>query len=390
MAFIRWVKSLWPFGSSSAQAAEVTSGTWNPAWSEPLKAAIKDKLDVLSSASDILTLRADYGYLTADQQVLVWHEFFKVLAYHESGCNPKSQAVDVGVKSNPDTWSIGLLQLSVVDQANYGLRFGYKFDDLLQPVTNLQFGVVILANQIKKRGKIFIPNHETGDPKAYFATLRPGNRYSKVEKIVAASNAVVFTEPGSIQPPETAPFDTEPTWKKEAKKYDGMGENNPKLAAVLVPKWSLFGMNLGTISKNWAAWCGLSGAVILATVGLNYPKDGALALNWDKFDAVTINYKVDGAPEGAFARLNHYGDCKREDGNHLTNFEGDCSPEDLNKPGATFSGRGGNQNDTWKVSTYAVKKICRVFWPKDAKMKPRKITKSKKCTVGSDGAESTR
>lgn len=191
MAFLRWIGSLLGVGKSASAA---TSYKWGETWSEPLKAAIKEKLDVLSDASDILKLRADYDGLNADQKVAVWHEFFKVLAYHESGYNPRSQSVDVGVKNNRDTHSIGILQLSVVDQQNYGLRFGYTFEDLLDPVTNLKFGVVILANQIKKRGKIFIPNNEKGDPKAYFATLRPGNQYSKVEQILKVVNALKFKE----------------------------------------------------------------------------------------------------------------------------------------------------------------------------------------------------
>lgn len=172
--------------------ADLPAGGWQASWSDTLREAIRKSLAELSSASDILTLRQDYGVIKEDQRIEVWYEFFKALAYYESEFDPNCQNVDVGTKNNPDSWSIGLLQLSVNDQSNYGLRFGYSFNDLLNPLNNLKFGVVILANQIKKRGKIFIPNHETGNPKAYFATLRPGNRYSKVDQILEVVSALKF------------------------------------------------------------------------------------------------------------------------------------------------------------------------------------------------------
>lgn len=179
-----------------------------------------------------------------------------------------------------------------------------------------------------------------------------------------------------------------PPWYVFSLKFNNKKETDPEFNKEMSKKWKLFGMNLGTISQNWAAWCGLAAAVTLAGVGLNYPKDGALAKNWDRY-GVAIDYKNDGLPQGAFARVNHQGDCKSEKNNHITQVDGDCAPQDLKKSGATFNGRGGNQQNTWKVSTFPVAHICSVRWPADY-AKPPKITTSKNCTSGKSASESTR
>lgn len=191
MAFIRWVTSLF---SKPTTYSQTKVFAWQSEWTEALMQAVSERLPFLSKASDLQKMRFDYHTLSDERKVAVWVEFFKTLAFYESGYNPNSQSVDVGVKHDRDTWSIGLLQLSVVDQMNYGLNYGYTFNDLLNPINNLKFGVLILANQILKRGKIFIPNDEKGNPKAYFATLRPGNKYSKVAQITATVEALKFYE----------------------------------------------------------------------------------------------------------------------------------------------------------------------------------------------------
>src|SRR5688500_17295535 len=68
-----------------------------------------------------------------------------------------------------------------------------------------------------------------------------------------------------------------PPWYVEAKKYEGKKETDPAFAAAMIPKWKLVGLKLGTISKSFAAWCGLAMAVALAGVGIDHQKNGALA-----------------------------------------------------------------------------------------------------------------
>lgn len=181
-----------------------------------------------------------------------------------------------------------------------------------------------------------------------------------------------------------------PPWYKVAKKFEGKNENDPEFAKIMVPQWKLFGMNLGTISQSWAAWCGLAMAVALSGVGVHYAKDGASAKNWDK-EGIAINWKVEGIPQGAIVRLNHAYNCNSESNNHVSEANGDCSAEDLNKKEASIDLYGGNQDNTWKVSTYSVKEICSVRWPNDPKYpKPGPVLKSLNCSSKQKNNESTR
>jgi len=174
------------------------------------------------------------------------------------------------------------------------------------------------------------------------------------------------------------------------KKFSGKKETDPEFSKFMVPKWKLVGLNLNTISTSWAAWCGLAMAVALSLAGLDHQKDGALAINWDKF-GVAISWQKDGIPEGAIVRLNHKGECKSSAGNHVTVANGSCTAKELSAKGATFDGFGGNQNNTWKVSTYPVYEICSVRWPKDYNLPPLPVKVSDRCSSAKKpSGESTR
>ena len=191
------------------------------------------------------------------------------------------------------------------------------------------------------------------------------------------------------EPPK--PAGKNPPWYDEAKKFQGKKETDPAFNKEMSKKWSLFGMNLGTISQSWAAWCGLAMAVALSGVGVDYAKNGALARNWAKY-GVEINWKQDGIPKGSIIHINHSGDCKSSSSNHVAQAEGDCTVADLTSPGAYIDLYGGNQGNTWKVSTFPVKEICAVRWPKDVKdyPKPGPVTKSEKCSSKKPSGDSTR
>lgn len=176
-------------------------------------------------------------------------------------------------------------------------------------------------------------------------------------------------------------------WFWFLKRYEGKHETNPEFNKEMSAKWKLVGLDLGTISKNWAAWCGLFIAVGLAGVGYNHQKDGALAKNWDKFGQ-EINWQLNGFPQGAIIRINNGGKCNSGSGNHVTMANGWCAAKDLMKPGATFSGFGGNQGNAAKVSTYAVNTICSVRWPLEGEP-PARVVDSVNCSNGKTSNEST-
>ena len=178
-------------------------------------------------------------------------------------------------------------------------------------------------------------------------------------------------------------------WFWKLKKYEGKSETDPQFNKEMSEKWHLVGLDLKTISKNWAAWCGLFVAVGLAGVGYKYQTDGGTAKRWDKFGQ-KIEWKVNGFPQGAIIRINHRADCKSGSGNHVTMANGNCAAADLNKSGATFSGYGGNQGNKAKVSSFPVKNICSVSWPKELPL-PGKVLRSKNCSNGETNSnESTR
>lgn len=179
-----------------------------------------------------------------------------------------------------------------------------------------------------------------------------------------------------------------PPWYKFAKRYQGKNESDPAFNKEMSKKWSLFGMNLGTIAKSWAAWCGLFVAVGLAGASIDHAHNGALARNWGIY-GVGIQWKVEGIPQGAIVHINHKGNCSSGSSNHVAYADGDCAARDLLKKGATINLYGGNQGNRAKVSTYPVWEICNVRWPKEYP-KRGTITKSINCTSGSAGSESTR
>lgn len=203
---------------------------------------------------------------------------------------------------------------------------------------------------------------------------------------------IILNKKTTPEPLPEAPAEKKsPPWYLFALKFKGKKETDPEFNKEMSTKWSLFGMNLGTIAKSWAAWCGLAMAVALSGVGIDYQRNGALAKNWAKY-GVEIEWKQDGIPQGAIIHLNHKAICNTSGNNHVAQANGDCTAEDLLKKDATIDLYGGNQGNTWRVSTFPAAHICAVRWPKDVKdyPKPGPIKKSVDCTSKKSTGDSTR
>lgn len=292
MAFFRWLKSL--FSKSASQPSNpitekkpITSKGWQVEWTEVLKKNLSDCLESLNTASDIERIYPGYLNLKRDDQILVWCEFFKALAYYESGYNPLSESVDVGTKDNKESWSVGLLQLSGVDKKNHGLAIGYDYERLKIPEFNLIQGLALMVNQVQKRGKIFIPNNEKGNPKAYWATLRPGNMYDKTEKILAAARSTVLVKKeAEILPENPISKDSLPAnpvsndftpWMTIAEAEIGVSESkNPKRVIEYHQATDLKAKDTHT------AWCSSFACWVLEQAGFKTTKS-AWARNWLKY-----------------------------------------------------------------------------------------------------------
>lgn len=206
---------------------------------------------------------------------------------------------------------------------------------------------------------------------------------NKYDIIITANKKVIVTVPTS---PTTR---KRPSWLAYALGFKGKHETDPEHSKFMVGHWKFLGLDLKTIATSWAAWCGLAVAVALMGVGADYQKNGAAAKNWAQY-GVAVNWKVDGIPEGAIVHINHV-KCGNGASNHVAFANGDCTASDLLKSGATFDLYGGNQGNSWKVSTYRASTICAVRWPKDVKdyPKPGKIAKSINCTSKKSTNEST-
>jgi hypothetical protein len=134
--------------------------------------------------TDLYRFRNDVDKFTKDQKIYLVAEIICQMSKYESSWNPATNSVDVGEQENIDTYSVGLMQVSVVDQdwAKPKDKTRYTFKELQKPIPNLDLTISILKRQIEKTGLLILNN----DSKyRYWAILLEGNRYSKVETILS-------------------------------------------------------------------------------------------------------------------------------------------------------------------------------------------------------------
>lgn len=160
----------------------------NRPWSEHLFKAVQAYMPVFETAKDLNRIHPEWKILSDYARVHVICELISSMAYFESGWNERSAGVDVGVASNRDTWSVGLLQVSVVDQKNMGIPLKYTYAQLLTAIPNLNLTLEILARQIRKTGLFILPN---SSPQRYWAVLLDGNKYSKVREILSKVQSAI-------------------------------------------------------------------------------------------------------------------------------------------------------------------------------------------------------
>lgn len=158
-----------------------------------------EMIEIFDSAKDARRICPKYEALSKEQRISVWSELISAVTYYESGWNPASRMIETTMGIDPVTKkqvaSEGLLQLSYQDVPNYGsvLKFplcriewqkdkGLDVKDvkktIFDPLINLECGIRIMANQIKKKGSVILENG------VYWAVLRDGGKYSKVSAIL--------------------------------------------------------------------------------------------------------------------------------------------------------------------------------------------------------------
>jgi hypothetical protein len=180
-----------------------------------------------------------------------------------------------------------------------------------------------------------------------------------------------------------------PIYKAELEKHKRKKETDATFSEWVRSNVKKFlGYKPPTIATSTYAWCGYIIVVVLGVSGYQYQKDGEMARGW-RDHGNAIEWRTNGVPEGAIVWINHKADCNSSSSNHVALADGDCAPGDLTKSGATINLLGGNQNNEVNVTTYPVKEICGVRWPKENGAIP-KITKSINCTSGKSTGGTTR
>lgn len=322
---------------------------WKPEWTSGILPLIKQLLPTLDRASDILTIRPDYNYLTETNKALVWIELFKAMTKFESNFNQKSSSVDVGTQGKKDTYSVGLMQVSVIDQENLGIRLGYTYDDLLDPVKNLTLATKIMVNQIAKRGKAMIKQGEKGNPGLYWAVLHPGGKYDHSQAIISY---VQFLKFGIVVPPEVEVPVVVPTIAAKKWFMDRLGwsENNAEQNKELAKGWVLtkYCKAFKTCQGSEHAWCGMSMATAMKSAGYKYPEQCETAYEWAKY-GTQHDWKSFGIPEGAI--IVH-------DSSHVN-----MCYQTMAKGGKSVMCIGGNQADKISIKSYSVSGIRAVRLP---------------------------
>ena len=145
--------------------------------------------------------RSDYDSLSRTQKINVWGELISAICYYESGWNPTSRMVETRMSTDAITGnqvaSEGLMQLSYQDKNSYKTRIvtDCKFDwnhdrplfqnnpkdpniTILNPYYNLEFGIEILAYQIRTYKKIVLTEN------VYWAVIKKDGKYEKINKII--------------------------------------------------------------------------------------------------------------------------------------------------------------------------------------------------------------
>lgn len=161
------------------------------AWTDALLADITANFKSFDIASDAILFCPKYSGLAQTDKVHMWAEVIVWDSNYESSWNPTEASPDAGTVADKDTWSVGLMQVSVVDQVNWKFLFGYTFTDLKDPIKNLKLATSIMAASIAKHGHLLIASGELG---LYWSTLHPGGKYDKSAAIESHTKALSFCQ----------------------------------------------------------------------------------------------------------------------------------------------------------------------------------------------------
>jgi hypothetical protein len=187
LAVALWTSTAWALPTKLSWETKVETSYY---WTGITMAAVQKHWQTLDGAQDMDLFCPQYRTLSLEERQTVWGELFSALAYYESGWNPKSQYTEITlgidqVTGKPLT-SEGLLQLSYTDTrwATW-CEFDWERDKkvatydltILNPKNNLECGIGIMANQIRKHKNI------TLNKGVYWSTLKLEGSRTKIKEI---------------------------------------------------------------------------------------------------------------------------------------------------------------------------------------------------------------
>lgn len=149
--------------------------------------------NLIQGSADMATFCPRYSYLTTDERVNLWGLLISAMTKYESGFNPLSRMQETTMGTDPITrkpvYSEGLLQLSYQDVKVYPFcdEFNWARDKslspsdprktILNPYKNLNCGIQILAQQLKRKNRIALSSG------VYWSVIKLGGKYSKIKQI---------------------------------------------------------------------------------------------------------------------------------------------------------------------------------------------------------------
>jgi hypothetical protein len=148
------------------------------AWSASLVSSVTNLMAKLEQGNPN-TFLAGYSNLSPALQIKFWAELLVAVAKFESSWNPH----DIYHEPHPlNEDSVGLLQLSYQDQANYSLEpLNQGAKSLEDPLVNLRCGVKIFATLVgRDRTVASSANGKYRGAAAYWSTLRAGHKVDQI------------------------------------------------------------------------------------------------------------------------------------------------------------------------------------------------------------------
>ncbi len=293
----------------------------------------RTNISVFNSATDIEKLTPNWSKHSTENKAKIIAEFYKWISFYESGWNPRLQGVDVGKKEDKNTWSIGLMQMSVIDQTSYRTSTKYTYDDLLSGIHNLHLSLLVMQRMIVNKGKIFRAVGESG----YWAVIIEGGKFQKISQII---NKVRAFEATLQKMPEV---DDVP-WKKIAEGEIGISEKNPGHNARIVEYHQATSLKA---KDDETAWCASFACWVLEKAGYKSTKSA-----WAR---EFLNYGTKlSAPKPWCIMVFERG--SKGGTSHVTFWTGKENP-------LGYECLGGNQGDSVNRSYYSKKDFLGARWP---------------------------